>query len=335
MTGAKRTSKKNDGGGSPGTPTGGEAFDAFLSHSSKDKRLAVRLEKGLQRSGVNVWIDHANIRAGGLLLDALQQALQNSQSLVLLWSEPAAASRYVAAEWQAAWHMEKGIIPCRLDNTPLPPFLLRHRYCDFQQSYESGFSELSSVLGGRPHKISRSRPQPRRSERLDGVVDEIAMGQKQVLGSLQSRQPQLAARFQADLNQPMRAALRHYPKNPMVLALAGYHEKNEFMVEREQGNQPDDHRLAEAERYFLDALSVRPDDPSALNGIGSILILRGELDAAEFYVQRAIERAKADGTVYGEAQQDLKIIQLLKRQRDDQLAAYTRHLAALLRTKGN
>jgi hypothetical protein len=53
---------------------------------------------------------------------------------------------------------------------------------------------------------------------------------------------------------------------------------------------------------------VRPDDPGALNGLGSILWLRGDLDAAEFFVQRALERAQEEGLSYPYAEADLENI---------------------------
>ena len=57
------------------------------------------------------------------------------------------------------------------------------------------------------------------------------------------------------------------------------------------------------------ALKCRPDDPGALNGLGSILWLRGDLDAAEFYIKRSIERAREEAYSYPYAEEDLRNIQ--------------------------
>ena len=67
--------------------------------------------------------------------------------------------------------------------------------------------------------------------------------------------------------------------------------------------------LARAERRFFETLSIDPTDPSGLNGLGSVLILERELDAAEFFVTTAIAAAKAKGMAsYPPAEDDLRLI---------------------------
>lgn len=78
----------------PGTKAPASRWDAFISHLSRDDSLAARLEKRLQATGVSVWIDHTNLRRRGLLLSALQDAMSHCANVVLLWSKPAAESRY-------------------------------------------------------------------------------------------------------------------------------------------------------------------------------------------------------------------------------------------------
>jgi tetratricopeptide (TPR) repeat protein len=294
-------------------------FDAFLSHSSKDKRLATRLERSLEAARLVVWIDRANIRAGGLLLDALQDALSRSANVVVLWSVSAAESRYVSAEWQAAFHLQKGIIPCLVDDTALPPFLMRYLYCDFQGPYKTGLSALVAALQGKPP--ARPKSISRRPGKLrDQLTRKIVAGQEEILECLGKPVPEVkeAAAFQARLDGALATALQSYAKDAMVLNLAGYHKKNAYMIRHwdaiQAGQAPADPSLAEAEKSFFEALSIRPDDPSALNGLGSVLILRRDLDAAEFFVRRALDRAKDEHLPYAAAEHDLQLIQRLKHQ---------------------
>lgn len=299
---------------------GRNRFDAFLSHSSKNLSLALRLEQHLASAGMKVWVDHQNLRAGGLLLDALQEALARSRNLILLWSKPAAASRYVSAEWQAAFHLEKGIIPCRLDHTDFPPFLLRLLFCDFRSSFDEGAAQVVKALGSKPNAV-KLRPQrlPHSTKDHTALIDTLTIGQNQVLRDLQIGNVHLAARQQRQLTTLLTPAIREHPQDPTILNLAGYHQKNAYLIrhwhEAQQGQSPQDHALAAAEKLFFAALAVRPNDPSALNGLGSILLLRGDLDAAEFFVRRALIQAKEERRSYDAAEDDLQLIQRLKKER--------------------
>src|SRR5688572_3077533 len=107
----------------------------FISHSSRNKRVAARLSDDLGGERIKVWLDRDELHSGDPLLDELQDALSASSHLLLLWSRPASESRYVRAEWQAAYDLEKVIIPCLLDETPLALFLRRMKFCDMRSGY--------------------------------------------------------------------------------------------------------------------------------------------------------------------------------------------------------
>jgi hypothetical protein len=86
--------------------------------------------------------------------------------------------------------------------------------------------------------------------------------------------------------------------------------------DRIQGGNPpkEDPLLLEGERLFFETLFINPIDISALNGLGSILILERELDAAEFFCTKAITIAKErHGVEHFEAKHDLKLIQDYKK----------------------
>ena len=103
--------------------TQGESYmDAFISHASKDTPMAVQIEEALEDDGLQVWLDHSEIRLGALLRRELQTAIKNSHILILLWSKAAAKSRWVAAEVLTAFHLDRFIVACVYDNTPLPYF---------------------------------------------------------------------------------------------------------------------------------------------------------------------------------------------------------------------
>jgi Flp pilus assembly protein TadD len=70
--------------------------------------------------------------------------------------------------------------------------------------------------------------------------------------------------------------------------------------------------LDRAERFFFEALFVNPKEYSALNGLGSILIFERDLEAAEFFIRRAIALAEQNEVDYTAAKHDLAMIRGFK-----------------------
>ena len=98
-------------------------IDGFISHSSADRAVAVRIEKALEAEGLSVWLDDSEIRYGVLLGSQLRDSIRDAKAMILLWSSDAAASRWVATEWLTAFHVGRFIVPCSLDDTSLPQCL--------------------------------------------------------------------------------------------------------------------------------------------------------------------------------------------------------------------
>lgn len=294
-------------------------WDAFISHSSRDMDAALHLERSLSDAGLSAWVDRDNIRAGGVLIPTLQAALQDSRNIVILWTSTSAASAWVTTEWTSVVNLnhqketttQKGVIPCRWDDTPLALFLLNYVFCDFRTSFQDGAASLVAALRG-----AVERTPPPAPFRPSTFVQQIMAGQSDVLNALAASDPATARRLQGNLNGLVDTALREQPDDPYVLALAGYDKKNQYLIEHWDAVQalqsPKDRLLDDAAAFFFKALSIRPEDPSALNGLGSVFILRRDLDAAEFYVTRSLARARQEGFDYPYAKQDLQLIQYLK-----------------------
>jgi hypothetical protein len=117
----------------------------FISHAWEDKALVHQLEKALADAGAEVWVDHAGIRGGDNLPERINDALEWCNTLLLIWSKAAAGSRWVKLEWTNAISLEKLIIPCPLDKTPLPSILAYIAYIDFSNR-EQGLRELLRAL---------------------------------------------------------------------------------------------------------------------------------------------------------------------------------------------
>ena len=293
----------------------------FISYAHRNRRTAIRLAEDLERKRISYWIDRERLEGGDPLLDTIQGVLKQIRILGLLWSRAASRSRFVKSEWQAAYHLHKRIIPCTLDDTALPPFLLSPIFCDFHRSYEKGLATMLSVLTGQakaPPKPTRRRPAAPAS-RLGGIIRQISEQQYKVLEELGRNGLPAAAAIQGQLDPLIKRVLRKEGKDADVLNLAGYHAKNAYMIKYWDAIQALEARpdplLEEAESLFHKSLAIHPSNASALNGLGSIFALRRDLDAAEFFVRRALDQARREGFRYDAAEEDLRTILMLKQER--------------------
>ncbi len=152
------------------------------------------------------------------------------------------------------------------------------------------------------------------SRELKDAIATLSQGQTLMTGQLGLRKLEKAAQIQSLLDATMTRAAAIWPLDPMIVNLDGYHLKNAYMVKHwdaiQAGRAPSDELLQRAERRLFETLSIDPTDPSGLNGLGSVLILERELDAAKFFVTAAIAAAKTKGMAsYPAAQQALKLIE--------------------------
>lgn len=118
----------------------------FISYAWKNQPLAKKLQRDLQRDGIEVFVDYEKISGGDSLPARISAALDWCNTLILLWSEDAAHSYYVAQEWECAFHLQRRIIPCVLEGVSLPALLRGRLYLDFSV-YKTGYVQLCRSLG--------------------------------------------------------------------------------------------------------------------------------------------------------------------------------------------
>lgn len=292
-------------------------MDAFISHSSANRTVASELEEALEAAGLTVWLDESEIRLGALLGQELQDSIRGSHVLLLLWSEHAASSRWVASEWLTAFHLNRYIVPCVLDRTPLPQCLQGSVFLPMRQVTAAAVERLVRAVREAPGNSNAVAPVMRsESPAVSDLIVRIATGQQALHAQLSERDLTGAARLQVLLGDLADKALQAWPFEPMIVNLAGYDRKNAYMVKHwdaiQAGRAPEDPLLAQAERRFFDTLTIDPADPSALNGLGSILMFRRDLDAAEFFILAAIAQADRLEMDYPEARYDLALVRQFK-----------------------
>jgi TIR domain len=293
--------------------------DAFISHASADLAAASQIEKGLEAENLDAWLDHSEIQLGVLLAGELQEAISACRVLILLWSETAAASRWVNTEWLAAHHLDRFILPCVLDDTALPQCFEHSVHLDLRRDWNAAVARLAKAV--RAARVGANPlPPPMRAEprELRETTQAIVAGQKLVTDALGRWDLDKAEEAQTMLDEFMPVALAQWPLDPIIVKLDGYHIKNGYMVRHwralQSGRGPADPALERSERRFFEALWLEPTDPSGLDGLGSILMLRRDLHAAEFFFLCAVDQAERRGFAYEAPRENLATVrQFLRR----------------------
>ena len=108
----------------------------FLSHTHKDKVFVRRLAADLAASGVDVWVDEGEIRAGDSLIERIDSALETTVLVAVVLSRRSVRSAWVRAEVETALQLEiEGsrvkVLPLLLEPCKMPSFLRRKQYVDF------------------------------------------------------------------------------------------------------------------------------------------------------------------------------------------------------------
>ena len=194
------------------------AFDAFLSHASQDGKFAARIQRALQTSGLKCWMDNSDLAFGALLRDELQHTIQNNRVLVLLWSQAAFQSRWVMAEIFTAFHLDRFIVPCALDATPLPQFLQNTAYLNRRRDQADIGEKLARAIGAAPASANKVGPWlGGRKASVQSLLDDIARGadrrcSRHVGEPLRGRRGQRDRRGQAEKRRDAGAARPHGPE---------------------------------------------------------------------------------------------------------------------------
>lgn len=123
----------------------------FLSHNWKDKHFVRNLAEKLQKRGVRVWIDEAELNIGDSLLDRIAKAILETDFLGVILSPNSVASSWVKNEVRQAMTQEiEGrkvkVLPILLEECDIPGFLADKVYADFSDP-ERWKDAISSLLG--------------------------------------------------------------------------------------------------------------------------------------------------------------------------------------------
>ena len=126
------------------------------------------LLQNLVAHGITVWRDQDNLYGGQHWPKAIGEAIAAHDVLLLVWSQEAAASHFVEFEWNTALALQKSILPCLLDQTPLPPALRAINGIDARLPHEA-LPKLLDALQ-QPVTPSKAEQKARVIATLEGIT---------------------------------------------------------------------------------------------------------------------------------------------------------------------
>jgi TIR domain/Pentapeptide repeats (8 copies) len=102
--------------------TGVQFYSCFISYSTKDHTFAERLHADLQNRGVRCWFAPHDLTIGAKTWDAIDDAIQLRDKVLLVLSQAAIASDWVEDEVSKAYAEERErkttvLFPIRIDDT--------------------------------------------------------------------------------------------------------------------------------------------------------------------------------------------------------------------------
>ena len=143
----------------------------FISYSSADKAAAERVCAALEGAGIACWMAPRNIEPGVDYPTALVEAIRSVRVLVLILTEPAAASPHILSEVGHAFNGKKRIIPLRISQKAVPDdleyFLSMTQWLDApegctEQNLKRLIEATQAALAGAPIPHLTTPPKSRR-----------------------------------------------------------------------------------------------------------------------------------------------------------------------------
>ena len=116
--------------------TGDNKWHVFLSYRSVNRAWVLNLYDVLVELGYKVFLDQYVLKPGDKLVSNLQDALEHSQSGILIWSSRTKESEWVNDEYETLQRKSNEdrnfiFVPVKIDDCELPTFAANRIYIDF------------------------------------------------------------------------------------------------------------------------------------------------------------------------------------------------------------
>ncbi len=125
-------------------------YHAFLSYSHRDAQIMRRVHSDLEQAGLNIWTDESLVPGTLSWKNAIEDAIQNSLTLVVLLSPDSKHSDWVEKEVEYATACHVKILPILVrgdDEISAIPFeLINVQRIDLRHEYDNGMTHLITTI---------------------------------------------------------------------------------------------------------------------------------------------------------------------------------------------
>jgi hypothetical protein len=130
-----------------------DAWDVFISYSTKDEAIIDNITENLKQHGINYWIDKEQIKPGDEIIPTIERGIKNSNFILPCFSRNQLESNWCRVEYETVLNgifsgtSNQGILPLVLDNlNPRDlPLFIRGREC-VQYSDKDGYKKILRLL---------------------------------------------------------------------------------------------------------------------------------------------------------------------------------------------
>jgi hypothetical protein len=123
----------------------------FISHSSRDQKVARTLCDALEARGLHCWIANRNVDPGENFQESIVKAIRSARVMVLVFTKNANNSDEIKKEIALASQHELVVIPVRIDdvipNDALAYELATRQWIDLFQDWERAIERLTARIG--------------------------------------------------------------------------------------------------------------------------------------------------------------------------------------------
>jgi hypothetical protein len=109
-----------------------ETLSVFISYSRSDSVFVKDLANRLREAGCTVWQDISGLRGGQTWASEIDQAVRDSDVLIVVLSPDSSASEWVRKETLLAMKLHKPIVPILLRETEIPVQFVDLQFVDFR-----------------------------------------------------------------------------------------------------------------------------------------------------------------------------------------------------------